>query len=72
MLPVWENVEDASPEKQISQLQKEPTVGTTQSLNQITIRVIRIAAQKREKGKEKEKKKCDMENGKWDKICKNV
>lgn len=71
MLPVWENTEDASPEKQISQLQKEPTVGTTQSLNQITIRVIRIAAQKREKEKEKEKK-CDMENGKWDKICKNV
>lgn len=46
-------------------------MGTTQSLNQITIRVIRIAAQKREKEKEKEKK-CDMENGKWDKICKNV
>lgn len=31
MLPVWENAEDASPEKQISQLQKQPTVGTTVS-----------------------------------------
>lgn len=43
-----------------------------QSLNQITVRVVRIVAHEREKGKKKEKKKCDMENGKWDKIRKNM